>query len=282
LAYPIYFKRFFPIAVAVISFLALYHHVIFELVQDWSSNDNYSHGFLVPLISGYLIWQNREKISLFEAKPSNIGLLFLLISLFFFIVAHIGAELFTMRFSMLLVLWSLALSFFGWHVAKIVSLPIAYLLFMVPIPAIIWNKIAFPLKLFATQMAVGLIKILNITVYSEGNIIFLSNTTLEVVDACSGLRSLTTLLALSAAFAIITDHTRLKKFILFLSAVPLAILLNIVRLSATAVLAKHFGPQVAQGFLHEVSGIVVFLLALILLFMFNKLLLRIPPRNPTS
>ncbi len=275
-----HFKRYLPGAAIVVCFFAMYHHVIAKLVNDWATNDNYSHGFLVPFISAYLIWQNRREIRSKEVKPANVGLFFLALSCLFFISAHVTADLFTMRLSMIIVIWSVVLFLAGWRLAKAIIWPIAFLLFMIPLPAIIWNKIAFPLKLFATKMAVSLITILNISVYNEGNIIYLSNTTLEVVDACSGLRSLTTLLALSAAFAIITDHTRLKRIVLFLSAVPLAVLLNIIRLSATAILAKYFGPQVAQGFLHEVSGIVVFLFSLILLFMLNKLLLKLPPRNP--
>lgn len=271
------YKRYIPITTVVISFLILYHHVIVKLVHDWSSDDNYSHGFLVPLISCFILWQNRNNLFSTKKEASNTGLLFLIISCLFFVAAHVGAELFTMRLSMIMVIWSAVLYLAGWPFAKATFPPIAYLIFMIPLPAIVWNKIAFPLKLFATRMAVEVIKFLSITVYSEGNVIYLPNTTLEVVDACSGLRSLTSLLALSAAFALIADHSGIKKIILFLSAIPFAILLNIVRLSSTAVLSKYFGPEIAQGFLHEASGILVFMLALILLYYFNKLLSKAPP-----
>jgi len=260
------YRRFIPLSIASICFLILYYQVIYQMILDWANDDNYSHGFLIPVIAGYLIWQDRERLSDIHIKPSNSGIIFLILSLLFFIITNIGAELFTMRFSMLLVILSMVVYFAGWEFGKALSLPVAYLVFMIPLPAILWNKIAFPLKLFATKIAVGVIAFLGITVYGEGNIIHLSNTTLEVVDACSGLRSLTSLLALSAAFALITDHSKLKKFIIFISAIPIAILVNIFRLSATAVLAKSYGPQVAQGFLHEASGIIVFIIAFLLLY----------------
>lgn len=268
----IHFRRYLPIAIILTCFLILYNHVIINMVQDWSVDDNYSHGFFIPFISIFLIWQKKEKLALIPIKPSNYGLILLGASLLFFSISNIGAELFTMRVSMLMVILSLSVFLTGWMFSKALFLPVAYLLFMIPFPAIIWNKIAFPLKLFATKMAVSFIKILNIPVYAEGNIIHLSNTTLEVVDACSGLRSLTSLLALSAAFALISQHSKLKKIFLFFSAIPIAIFVNIIRLSSTAVLARYFGHQVAQGFLHEISGIVVFFIAMLLLFSFHCIL----------
>lgn len=260
------FRRYFPLIIVTFCFLMMYFHVIYKMVLDWSVDDNYSHGFLIPFITGYLIFQKRKKLSEISLNPSNFGIALIIVSLLFFIIASIGAELFTMRFSMLLVILSIIVFLSGWKFAGNLFLPISYLIFMIPLPAIIWNKIAFPLKLFATKMATGVIEFIDIPVYREGNIIHLANTTLEVVDACSGLRSLTSLLALSAAFALISDHSRINKFIIFISAVPIAILVNIVRLSSTAALARRFGAQVAKGFLHEASGIAVFVLAFILVY----------------
>lgn len=270
--------RYLPYALIGFSFFALYNHVIYKMVLDWSTDDNYSHGFLIPIIAAYVIWQKREKLAELPLRPSNTGLILLLLSFMFFTAAYVGAELFTMRFSMILVILSTIVFLAGWAHMKMLIWPVGYLIFMIPLPAIIWNKIAFPLKLFATKFAVETIKMLSIPVYSEGNIIYLANTTLEVVDACSGLRSLTSLLALSAAFALISDHSRIKKLLLFLSAIPIAIFVNVVRLSCTAILARHFGAQVAEGFLHEMSGIVIFFLALILVYLIHSLLLRLTNR----
>jgi exosortase len=196
-------------------------------------------------------------------------------SLVFYMLTHVGAELFTMRFSMILVMLSAVAFLAGWKMMKAVLLPFMYLVFMIPLPAIIWNKIAFPLQLFATKLTVATIKWLQISVYGEGNIIYLANTTLEVIDACSGLRSLTSLLALSAAFSLISDHTLIKKWLVFLSAVPIAIFVNIIRLTVTAILSVQYGEKAAQGFLHEVSGLLIFFLALVMLYAFHQLLSKI-------
>lgn len=269
------YNRYLSIGMVALSFIALYYHVIYKMVHDWSIDDNYSHGFLIPVISGYLIWQDKKRLSELPIKPSNSGLILLLLSIMFFVATYVGAELFTMRFSMILVILSAIVFLYGWQMAKALLLPVGYLIFMIPLPAIIWNKIAFPLKIFATKLSVLVIKAIQIPVYSEGNIIHLANTTLEVVDACSGLRSLTSLLALGAAFALISDHSRLKKIILFLSAVPIAIFVNIFRLSSTAVLARYFGAKVAEGFLHDMSGIIVFFLALTLMYLIHQLMCRV-------
>lgn len=259
-------NSYIHIAILALCFVGLYYDVIAKMIGDWMNNDNYSHGFLIPLISGYLIWQKKEKLSEISSQPSNAGLLILAGGLLLFIAATMGAELFTMRFSILIVLVGLVVFFSGQEFGKAVSLPIGYLIFMIPLPAIIWNKIAFPLKLFATKISAGIIQGFGISLYREGNILHLANTSLEVVDACSGLRSLTCLLALSAAFALITHHSKAKKWILFISAVPIAIGVNIIRLIVTAFLAETYGPQVADGFLHNTSGILVFFGAIILLF----------------
>ncbi|RJP77244.1 MAG: exosortase/archaeosortase family protein [Desulfobacteraceae bacterium] len=256
------------------AFGILYHDVIRKMISIWLSDDNYSHGFFIPVVSAYLIWNNYQNLTKAKFAPANSGLLLLCGSLLFYILANIGAELFSMRFSMIMVLLSTSVFVFGWFLTREIFLPVLYLLFMMPFPAIIWDKIAFPLKLFTTNIAVTVIQLTGIPVYGEGNIIHLSNTTLEVVDACSGLRSLISLLALSAAFALISDLIKWKKLLLFLSAVPIAVALNIVRLTVTAILAQFYGSQVADGFLHDISGILVFMIALSLLLLEYRLLTK--------
>jgi exosortase len=146
---------------------------------------------------------------------------------------------------------------------------------MVPLPAIIWNKIAFPMQLFGSFLTEKVVALMGIPILREGNILYLTNTTLEVVDACSGLRSLTTLFALSAVFAILSSHTTTQKWILFLTAAPIAIFANIVRLTGTAILASKYGGDVAQGFLHDFSGIAVFVVGVIMLATVSNLIKRI-------
>ncbi len=261
------------IALMAISFLLLYWDILTHLTQDWMTNDNYSHGFLIPFITGYMIWQKKDELAGFPVRPSNTGLLFLLAGMGLFVIGTVGAEQFMMRFSMIVTLFGIILYFTGWPITRKISVPIAYLIFMIPLPAIIWNKIAFPLQLFAARLTARTVEVMGIPILREGNVLHLANTSLEVVDACSGLRSLTSLLALSGAFAYIATLRTVSKWILFFSAIPIAVAVNILRLTVTAFMARYMGAQAAQGFLHEASGILVFVFAFIFLF-FVYLLLK--------
>jgi exosortase len=259
-------QKIAQISMIAACFAFLYYPTIAHMVSDWADNDNYSHGFLVPAIVAFMIWQKRESFTDLEARPNNLGLAVMAAGMAIFVAGNIGSELFTMRFSIVVTIFGLTLFLFGIPIGRATSVPILYLTFMIPLPAIIWNQIAFPLQLFAARISAGCISAMGISVLRQGNILELSNTTLEVVDACSGLRSLASLLALSAAFAYIVPLTRLNKVILFMSAVPIAIGVNILRLTATAAAARYIGPETAEGFLHDFSGLLIFGAALLLLF----------------
>lgn len=256
----------FQILILAGVFTALYSHVLATLVSDWSNDPNFSHGFLVPFVALYMVWHKKKALGAIGQKSTAMGLGVILFGMLCHLTGTIGAELFVMRSSMIITIAGMVIYLFGFQMFKAVLIPILYLVIMIPIPAIIWNKIAFPLQLFAANLSSEMVHLLGIPVLREGNILHLANTSLEVVDACSGLRSLTSLLALSGAFAFIAPLGNLKKWVLFVSAVPIAVVVNIVRLTLTAVMATYIGPDAAQGFLHEMSGILVFAVALALVY----------------
>ena len=255
------------ILILAAAFTGVYSHAIKTLISDWSNDPNFSHGFLIPFVALYMVWYKKETLKTIEKKPWAPGLGVIIFGMLCFLAGTIGAELFVMRSSMIITIAGMVLYLFGWETFKAVFIPIIYLIIMIPIPAIIWNKIAFPLQLFAADLSSRMVFLLGIPVLREGNILHLANTSLEVVDACSGLRSLTSLLALSGAFAFIAPLGRINRWILFFSAVPIAVVINIFRLTITAVMATYMGPDAAHGFLHDMSGLVVFAVALALVYL---------------
>jgi exosortase len=265
---PIYFQ----ICILLAVFMGLYFTVILTMVRDWDVDANYSHGYFIPFLSAFMIYTKRREIQSLDISRSNWGLPFILIGLIQLTLAKIGSEYFLQRTSMILVLFGISLFVMGKTLTKKISFPILYLIFMVPIPAIIWNKFAFPMQLFSSSLTEWVIQMMRIPVFREGNILHLGETSLEVVNACSGLRALISMLTLSAAFAYLSSYSRAKKWILFLSAAPIAILVNIIRLTFTAVLANQFGESTAQGFLHDFSGWAIFLVGLAMLFGVNLVL----------
>ncbi len=252
--------------------VGVYFPVLVKLWGDWMENDNYSHGFFIPLISLYMAWSQRDVLRTLSRKPANWGLLFVLLGLGQLYVARVGSEFFLQRTSLIPLLLGIILFLYGTAWCRKLLLPIFYLIFMIPLPAIIWNKIAFPMQLFSSAVTEQVIHWLGIPIFREGNVLHLAQTTLEVVDACSGLRSLTTMFALSAALAWFAGYGTWKKWLLFLAAAPIAVFANVVRLSLTAFLASRYGEKMAQGFLHEFSGIMTFILGLLLLAVVHSLL----------
>ena len=249
------------------AFVLIYYHAFVTLVSDWYNDPNFSHGFLIPFVAIYMAWHKKDTLNAIEKKPSSWGIAVIIFGMICFLAGTIGSELFVMRSSMIITIAGMVIYLFGVKTFRAVLIPIFYLILMIPLPAIIWNKIAFPLQLFAANMSSQMIQFIGIPVLREGNILHLANTSLQVVDACSGIRSLTSLLALSGAFAFIAPLGIIKKWILFFAAVPIAIVVNIVRLTITAVMATYIGPKAAQGFLHEMSGILVFFVALALVYL---------------
>ena len=259
----------------------LYQGVLWALGSDWNNDPDYSHGFLVPFLSVYFIWERWDSLIEETPDPSIWGIGLLSLGLFSLVVGLIGAELYVQRMSLIVVLSGLVLLILGWKHLWLLSLPIGFLIFMIPLPAIVVNTIAFPLQLFAAQTASFCLFSLGIPVLREGNLIMLASTTLEVAEACSGLRSLLSLLALGTVYGYFSQDVMWKRWVLVILSVPIAIVANAARVSGTGILAHYFGAEAAEGFYHTFEGWLVFIVAFVLLFICGVLLGKIGSRAST-
>jgi exosortase len=286
-----------PITIAA-ALAFVYASVLAKLGHDWWTDENYSHGLLIPFIIGFILWSEREHLRRAARHPTlwwgGAAIFCALLALW---VGTAGAELYAQRLSLVLMLAGVMLYFWGFRLLRLALVPLALLLLAIPIPAIVFNKIAFPLQLFASRCAVWAMRAFDIPVLRQGNVIELmplgakETKKLEVVEACSGIRSLMTLVTLAVVFAYFTHQSeggtdgengegkggggwlsQLKRYsfwrslLIVLSAVPIAILTNAMRVSGTGVLSRYYGTKVADGFFHSFSGWVIYIVAFLLLF----------------
>lgn len=252
-------------ALLMVAFGLLYRTVLPEWLEDLWTDPNYSHGLLVPFAAAWLVYERRSRLAALVPRPAGSAVLIVLAGMVLLVAGTLGAELFTTRLSGLIVITGLLGFILGYNYIRTLALPLAFLLFMVPLPALVLNAIAFPLQLLASQMAVGILQGIGVPALREGNVVSLPNITLEVVEACSGLRSLVSLGALSVLLAALTLRGTVPRLVLIASSLPIAVITNSVRVSGTGVLAYRFGAQLAEGFLHSFSGWVVFVIAFVLL-----------------
>ena len=264
-------------AIVLGAVLVVYWSVISGLITAWSTDDNYSHGFFIVPLALYFAWERRHKIASTPIVPSIAGLLVVAGSLFLLIAGLLGAELFLSRVSIIGTIAGAVLFLYGWPMLRVAMFPLAFMLLMVPLPAIIFNKIAFPLQLLASHVGEKTITTMDIPILREGNVLILANATLEVAEACSGIRSLVSLFTLGIVFGYFVDRRPWVRATIALSAIPVAILANGLRVASAGVAAHYFGSAGVEGLFHEFSGWVVFVLAFLMMFVLQRLLHRIAP-----
>lgn len=262
-------RTLFQLATITACLGVLYFSTFKSMVYDWSHLPDYSHGFLIPFISLYLAWDRLDKVNGLPATPSNSGILVILFGLALLLLGNLSVEYFTMRFSFLLVVAGIVLFMLGWDILKLFLFPIFYLVFMIPIPSILLTKITFPMQLFASKLASGAIALVGIPVLREGNVLVLACTSLEVAEACSGIRSLISLLAVGSILAYYNEKAFWPRAVIVLSCLPIAIFVNVMRVTGTGILAHYYGPAVAEGALHDFAGYAVFILAMALMWAFS-------------
>jgi exosortase len=261
------------IAWVTILLVACYAPILNSLVRIWSDDPDMGHGFFVPLIAGYIAWQKRDKLAGLVIKPNWWGLAIMLWAAFQLYIATLGAELFLARTSLVISIIGAVLLLGGTECLRLFAFPLFLLFFMVPIPAIIYNQITFPLQLIASSAAEKTITLLQIPVIREGNVLELAEQKLNVVEACSGIRSLLTLTFLSLVYGYFFERRGWVRLALFFSTIPIAIVANAGRVTLTGVVAQ-FKPELAEGLFHEAQGWVIFMVALVIMVAFHQLLIR--------
>jgi len=266
-------SRLFYFTLALL--LIFYLPALVDLVSDWYTDSNYSHGFFIPVISFFLIWKNRKLLSGLEIAPSRSGLILIAAGIALFILGNGASEYFTVRFSLIVVIFGLALLYFGVPVLRRVWFALAFLVFMIPVPYVLYFSATFPMQLLASKVAAGFLNAIGMPIVRQGNILLLADQALEVAEACSGMRSLVSLLALGALYAYFSQRRLSARIILFAASVPIAIIGNIGRVTVTAIIAHISEINVNAEPLHSILGASVFVIALILLVVFGIILGKI-------
>jgi exosortase len=256
--------------------LIMYASVLASLARQWWNDPNYSYGFFVPLFAAYVLWSSRHRWLALPLRPKNFGLATMILAIALRVLGMLGAELFTVRLSLLILICGIVLFLAGSSVLRVMAFPISYLLFMIPLPAIIYYQLTMPLQLWASRLGASGLVALGIHTVREGNLLFLPNCTLNVVEACSGIRSLLSLLAAVVAYAYLAEPITWKRVVLAIASIPIAIATNGLRLVATGVLSYYFGPAVDSGLIHLFLGLAFFALAFLSILLLQKALRQLP------
>lgn len=250
----------------------LYHRVITDLVVRWWKDPNYFHGFIVVIFSAWVLWKERRRLADEPAHPSWHGLVVVCTALGILLLGMLGAEQFLSRTSLLFLLAGLVIYFRGWRYFRIILFPWAVLFLAVPVPMIIFNRIALPLQFLASRLASSLLSATGVPTLCEGNVIILPSLSLDVEEACSGLRSLVLLITLSVLYGYVFEPIIWRRILLILSSIPIAITANALRIMGSGILGEYWNPDKAEGFFHRFSGLLIFAFSFGLLLLFHAFL----------
>jgi exosortase len=262
--------------------LWLYQPTLTHLVRQWWRDPNFSHGFFVPLFAGFVVWQERSQLARLRLRPSWSGLFLLAFGLCVLVVGQMGAELFLSRFSLLIVLAGMIILFLGWNLFRALLFPWVFLVLMIPIPAIVFNQITFPLQLLASKLASTALPWLGVPVLREGNVIVLPAMALEVADACSGIRSLMSLATLAVIYGFLMESRTWVRVLLALASLPIAVAANSLRVVGTGLLVQYWEPDKAEGFFHEFQGWLMFVASLGMVYLLHRAIRIFWPEEPTE
>jgi exosortase len=257
----------------------LYSPLLLRLAQQWWQDPNYTHGFFVPVFSLFLLWEGREKLAALPVRPSWWGLIILVLALMALVLGTISSGFFLARVSFLLLICGAVVFLAGWKHLGAIAFPLAFLLLMIPSSTLV-DKITFPLQILASKTATFLLTAVGVSVAREGNIILLPTARLEVAEACSGIRSLLSLITLTVIYGYLAEAKTGVRVLLALIAVPVSILANALRIAVTGLVVEYWGVEGAQGTLHLLSGWLIFAGSLLLIFFLHRLSRMFRPEKP--
>lgn len=270
-------RSWLPYAILALLLVAVYYRIAAKLIYDWYTLPDYSHGFLVPLFSLFLLWDKRKVLRSTPIRQSWAGLSLVVFAIVVLILGVYGVDLFTSRVSFVILMAGLVWTFAGSAMLREVRFPLLVLLLAIPFPEIIFNKITFPLQLLASRIASDILPMLGVPTLQEGNVIQLPIMKLEVAEACSGIRSLMSLFTLAVFYGYFLERSTSRRVILALAAIPIAVAANVARIVGTGLCVQYWNPDKALGFFHEFSGWVMFVVSLVCLYVVHRVMRLITP-----
>ena len=259
----------------------LYASIVARLFLQWINDPNFSHGIFVPLFALFVLWQDRKKLAAIHPVPSWVGLPLVLLSLLVLSLGVLGADIFLPRVSLLILLAGLILLFQGWTFFRAVLFPWAFLILMIPPPTLIISRVTFPLQLLAAKLATALLELV-VVVHREGNVIWLVSGPLDVVEACSGIRSLLSLVTLAIIYGYLLESRKWVRVVLACAAIPIAVAANSFRVFGTGLLVQFGYGDAAEGVPHALAGVLIFVVALIMLFAVHRVICLIWKSGPIA
>jgi exosortase len=253
---------------------SLYLDLLIDLAAEWWTRPEASYGILVPPFALYLAWLKRRETLSCPKQPDIRGLGLVAAACLMLLGGKLASEFFLSRISFVVLLAGLAWTFWGWARLRSIGFTLCLLATMVPPPALLYNAAAAPLQLFASKLATDLAQVFGVSIYRDGNVIHLANISLGVAEACSGLHSLSAMVVASLLLGFVENASVLGRIAIFLLSAPLAIMINVCRVTGTAILADS-RPELALGYYHAFSGWLVFLVGFGLLWLTAKATFRV-------
>jgi len=260
-----------PLLVSSLLLGVLFAPMLAKMVQEWIDLEEMGHGFFVPVVAGWIVWTERDRLKNLDLKPNYFGIVLVVFGFIQYLLAYVGAEMFLQRTAFLLsftgILWTLG----GWTLVRALLFPLFLLTFMVRWPTIVYQQVTFPLQLLASRLTEYVLDMMNVPVLRDGNVLELANKRLSVVEACSGIRSLLSLSFLSLVFGYFFDTKVWMRWVLLLATIPIALLANAGRVTITAWLWEN-APEIAEGVFHTIEGWLIFMIALLALVVTHQVI----------